>query len=480
MVIDGNPPLKQPHTSAFQASAPRHPQTRRIVTAGDSDTDQNQASYKKNRLPYRSFFILGNTPILSSAEIESVLARQGIAVAWEALSEEAAIVATDKLFDAKALLATLGGTIKIGIMLPPDITTEQWVRSRKTDGPPMASLARGGRIVVGVSVYKSATGVSNAKCDETLRTVRGEVLTYKRVLKEEGKAAAGEPRQGRALRLVTTRDRILPSVALVTEHMLERGGELVVFLSNNGEMQYGETNAVQAFHAYRSRDMGRPSRDALRGMLPQKVAQMMVNIAGVKKGGVICDPFCGSGTVLSEAALLGYNIVGSDISEEAIADTQKNFQFLISNFQQNSKSQIPNSNFFVSDVRSLSEHLAPASVDAIVTEPYLGPPLTGKESTVLLGKTRRDIHTLVADAFQSFAKVLRPKGRVVMVFPVLGGELLPIDDILKSGWRLVSLLPPVIAIPTAVGRSNLTPRNTILYSRADQHLAREITIWTRT
>lgn len=418
---------------------------------------------------YQYFFILGNTPILSSAEIGSVLARQGIAVVWEAISEEAAIVATDKLFDAKMLLAGLGGTIKIGRMLPSHTTTEQWVRDRKTDG----------RIVVGVSVYKSATGVSNAKCDETLRTVRGEILDCKRLLKEEG----------RALRLVTTRDRALPSVALVTEHILERGGELVAFLSNNSETQYGETLVVQAFQEYRKRDMGRPSRDALRGMLPQKVAQMMINIAGVKDGGVILDPFCGSGTVLSEAALLGYEVVGSDISEAAVADTQKNFQFLTSHrmlrdpakgggsFQKNSNlpagGQITNSKFFVSDVRAIANHLSGQFVDAIVTEPFLGPPLTGKESSVLLGSVRRDVQALVTDAFQSFTKIVHPGGRVVIVLPVLGGEPLSTEGIEQLGWRRVSVIPD-----SAKNLSGTTTRGTILYGRDDQHLVREITVWT--
>lgn len=404
----------------------------------------------------RYFFILGNTPILSSAEIFAVLERQGISSKCISISDEVLLLEMGASFDPKALMTTLGGTVKIGRLLPPDKTTEQWVRDRKTDG----------RIVVGVSVYKAADGVANAKCDETLRMVRGEVLGAKRILKEEG----------RTLRLVTGRDRALPSVALVTEHILERGGELVALLSHKG-VERGETLAVQAFQEYRKRDMGRPSRDALRGMLPQKVAQMMVNLTGVKNGGVICDPFCGSGTVLSEAALLGYRVVGSDISREAIEDTRKNLDWI----KNDSRFTIHDPRLFVSDVRDLSKYLALASVDAIVTEPYLGPPLTGKESSVLLGKVRRDVQALVTDAFGSFRDVLRPDGRVVIVLLVLGEELLPIDPIEKLGWRLVNNNIP--RCPPAGGSSDdqngLTSRNTILYSRDDQHLAREITIWTR-
>ncbi len=425
-------------------------------------------SDKKNSLSYRYFFILGNTPILSSAEIFAVLERWGIPVRWLSITDEVAVVETAAPIDPSALMATLGGTIKIGSLLPNEMTAEQWARSRKQDG----------RIVVGVSVYKAAVGVANARCADTLRTMQGEILAMKRTLKEEGRSPitnplAGGVVTGRALRLVTTRDRILPSVALVTEHILDRGGELVALVSHKG-IVLGETKAVQAFHEYRHRDMGRPGRDARRGMLPPKVAQIMVNLAGAREGGIILDPFCGSGTVLSEAALLGYNVVGSDISQEAVDDTKKNLDWITSSCQLS----VVSCQLFVSDVRSIAEHLEKQSVDAIVTEPFLGPPLTGRETPVLLGKTRRDITALVMDAFQSFTKVVRSAskgagGRVVMVLPVLGGELLPIDGIEARGWRLVPIIPDI-----AKNFSGMTNRGTILYSRADQHLAREITVWT--
>ena len=48
---------------------------------------------KKIGAPYRYFFILGNTPILSSAEIFAVLPRRGLVVQWVSVSEEVAVIA---------------------------------------------------------------------------------------------------------------------------------------------------------------------------------------------------------------------------------------------------------------------------------------------------------------------------------------------------------------------------------------------------
>ena len=63
--------------------------------------------------------------------------------------------------------------------------------------------------------------------------------------------------------------------------------------------------------------MDKPYRDMRRGMLPPKLARSLVNLAiGAKSPSdmTILDPFCGTGTVLMEAMLLGTHVVGTDLA----------------------------------------------------------------------------------------------------------------------------------------------------------------------
>ncbi len=53
-----------------------------------------------------------------------------------------------------------------------------------------------------------------------------------------------------------------------------------------------------------------------------KLARAMINIAGAEKE--ILDPFCGTGGILLEAALIGINAAGIDISKEMIARAKIN------------------------------------------------------------------------------------------------------------------------------------------------------------
>lgn len=58
-----------------------------------------------------------------------------------------------------------------------------------------------------------------------------------------------------------------------------------------------------------------------------RLARTLVNLARVKKGDKILDPFCGSGAILIEAGLMGMEIFGRDISEYMINGCKKNMDF---------------------------------------------------------------------------------------------------------------------------------------------------------
>lgn len=96
-----------------------------------------------------------------------------------------------------------------------------------------------------------------------------------------------------------------------------------------GKQFVAVTLAVQDFEEYRFLDFGRPQRDMVSGSMPPKLAKIMLNLSGVKIDQAILDPFCGSGTMIQQALLLGFtNIVGSDASPKAVEDTKKNLNWL--------------------------------------------------------------------------------------------------------------------------------------------------------
>jgi len=58
------------------------------------------------------------------------------------------------------------------------------------------------------------------------------------------------------------------------------------------------------------------------------LARAMVNISEINKSKILYDPFCGSGSILIEAALMGFKIIGSDINYKMIRGTSLNLKAL--------------------------------------------------------------------------------------------------------------------------------------------------------
>lgn len=58
-----------------------------------------------------------------------------------------------------------------------------------------------------------------------------------------------------------------------------------------------------------------------------RLARAIVNIARVKKGDTIVDPFCGTGTILIEAGLMGAKIIGIEAKKWIAEGCKKNLKF---------------------------------------------------------------------------------------------------------------------------------------------------------
>ena len=129
----------------------------------------------------------------------------------------------------------------------------------------------------------------------------------------------------------------------------------------------------------------------------------------------------------------------------------------------------------VADISRLPSVLNNSTYDAIVTEPYLGPPLRGRENINRLEQIRQELTEFYKNTIKVLSLMVKPGGRIVMVWPVLqaGKEYLPlplINEIKLHGLELVEMLPK--QIPNG-WRNN---RSTLWYARPDARVIREIVV----
>ena len=60
--------------------------------------------------------------------------------------------------------------------------------------------------------------------------------------------------------------------------------------------------------------------------LDWKLARAMVNLIGLKEGETVCDPFCGTGTILLEAESMGIKAIGVDFDEKMHQISKENLE----------------------------------------------------------------------------------------------------------------------------------------------------------
>ncbi len=402
------------------------------------------------------FFILGRNPTLSSAELISVLDKQ---TSFTFVSDEAIIASPSKEISAEEIMPRLGGIIKFGEIIEEseEFSAEDIAKILKN------SLAK--KIYFGFSFYKLEK-IDTTDFKKKKQKIKNLAMPIKDLLKDIKIQA----------RWVTSKENNLSSVVVKKNKLLAENGAELVFLIGKGKIYLGKTLAVQEFEDLSFRDFGRPARSMRVGLMPPKLAKTMLNLAQVNKDSTILDPFCGFGTILEEALLWGHkNLIGSDINPKTLEGAKENLEWLKKNYQL----PIADYKLFEYDVRHISKNLPPRSIDAIITEPYLGPPLRGNETPEKIQEIIEELSSLYLAAFGEFKKILKPDGRVVMLFPVFHtikqDFFLPIlDKIKKIGFSVTDPLPENLKQYSFL---KTTPRKSILYFRPDQLVWREVLIF---
>ncbi len=143
--------------------------------------------------------------------------------------------------------------------------------------------------------------------------------------------------------------------------------------------------------------------------LHPRLARALVNLSRIKEGQTLLDPFCGTGGVLIEAALIGARIIGSDIDKRMVRGAKENLSSL------NIDSEL-----FCADISAIKDRVG--RVDAVATDPPYG-----KAATT----NKEDIFSLYKRAFETFSNVLRPGGYASVVLPEL--------ESIKMGKEYLSL-----------------------------------------
>jgi predicted DNA methylase len=378
--------------------------------------------------------ILGRLPKLSIAELEAMFGKSHV----RAVSHDIATIDTDNL-----LIDSLGGSLKCGTIihtLPASSrpTLEQashWITHTYIH----QLLAVSGKITLGISAYGFSTSP---------RQLQKIGLSLKSSMKRHGASLRLVPNTSIELSTATSHNNKLG--------LSPKKRELFIIKTDDGTILITESNGAQNITTYARRDRNRPRRDAFVGMLPPKLAQIMINVAvGNAVKATILDPFCGTGTVLQEALLKGYDVCGSDLSQKMIDYTTENIAWL------QSKYHIP------STVRSLEQadamtHQWPKAqqLDAVVCETYLGQPFSAPPSPKKLHEVTGNCNHIITNFLRNIHSQLTPGTTLCIAVPAWRDvshnltHLPLIKDLKKLGYILQQ--PPLI------------------YSRSDQVVVREI------
>ena len=434
--------------------------------------------------------LLGRQPEISLAELATVFGADCV----NRISQQFAKVQTSQ-FD----ITTLGGTIKCA-----EIITELPVS--RTDKASLLAASRfitqhyhakwahsPHKITLGLSAYNLAVGA---------RDVQKTGLILKSSLKKSGTS----------LRLIPNDQ---PALSTATAHNNKLGGsshkvELLLIKTTNRHLIIAESRGVQNITTYTRRDRHRPKRDAFVGMLPPKLAQIMLNLAlgagsltgqrscgnsvtrsasslsdksmvlrtalpdafdleemaGSRAAVTILDPFCGTGTVLQEALLAGYDVVGTDLSQKMVDYTTENLSWLQSTFTTPSH---PIGRVIDIHQADATTHRWPDSqhLTAVVCETYLGQPFSAPPAPQKLAEVAGNCNRIITSFLANIRPQLAPNTPLCIAVPAW-------YDASGQATHL-----PLIKHLQQLDYHHLNRRTPLIYRRPDQVVARELLIlWT--
>jgi len=343
----------------------------------------------------------------------------------------------------------LGGSIRLAAVLG-TLPTTTWRDVQAEIAKRAVQLAEDiheGKIQLGISVYDIHTNP---------RQLMAAGLEAKKALRAHHYS----------VRLTPNQDLALSSAQVLHNHLTgERGIELLA-VSNGKEAIIARTVAVQDITAYAHRDQNRPKRDAFVGMLPPKLAQTIVNLATgpltPNSSHVVLDPFCGTGVLLQEAALMGYGIYGSDLEPRMVDYSKQNLDWLAE------RSEISSPTLEVGDATDVTWA---SPFTTVACEMYLGRPLSSWPNPEKLQEIIGTCNLIIEKFLRNIVDQSGSNMRMALAVPAWRSpdgrvhHLPMLDHLEKMGYNRVSF--------------EYASDAELVYFRPDQIVARELLVITR-
>jgi tRNA G10 N-methylase Trm11 len=377
--------------------------------------------------------VLGRQPEISFAELQAVFGEDNVA-----LHGELAIVNVDFEIGEKTF-ERLGGTVKLA-----EVVSDDWNKI-------INLLPVDGKTTIGISAYNT---------DLDVRTITKIAKEIKKLRK--------------SVRFVPNSKPDLNSAAVFHNKLTGRANRFEFILAEiDGEKILARTLFVQNINSYASRDFDRPKRDAKVGMLPPKLAQIMINLAvqdsdnryTIKPNGkdaepvtipVVLDPFCGTGVVLQEAALMGFNAYGTDIDERMVEFSTTNLKWLASRFHINFFDKL--------EVGDAATFQWQAGMRFIVSEVYLGKPFLVEPTLTVLKSNIKSCNSIVEGFLNNIFTQIDGGVRICLAVPAWFVE--------GKTYRL-----PIIKKLRALGfEQQKISTKPLIYHREDQIVGRELLV----
>lgn len=406
----------------------------------------------------QSVCILGRQPALGIAELESLYGTSTVTIVSPRVAG-LSIHASEINFDR------LGGSTRVAHVLD-DVATTDWkaIEHRLREITlELALTLPDGKIQLGLSAIDLK--VSSAKLNAT-------ALTLKKMLRD---------RMSKSVRVTPNPEPELNTAQVLHNHLTGPTGiEVLLIAASNGHTILARTMQVQDITEYTIRDRSRPRRDARVGMLPPKLAQIIVNLATASTpsdhGAVILDPFCGTGVVLMEATVMGYDVYGSDIDPRMIEYTDTNLMWLLerpgNRIIRPTESESDSSwRYFKLQQGDATDHAWSPIPQVVASEAYLGRPFTSPPRPEVLAQTMNEVNLILKKFLQNIAKQLPSKARLCVAVPAWHSgngrfKFLPlIDQIDNLGYNQV--------------RFEYVRDEQLLYYREDQIVARQLLVLIR-